>query len=389
MTDASHSAPPAAPHTPVHADVVIVGGGFAGASAALALSRRGLTVRMIDLAEPPARAFRAEKFSADQLPLLKAIGVLDALTPHTAVATRAINIRGRRVIDRPPVEDHGLMYADMVKLLRRQPETADAFVHGRACEIRLHGDGGSVLLSDGRRFDGRLVVLATGHARGLRESLGVVRRVVHPTPTINIAFTLRAPPGGFGFPSMAAYGEATGDGVDYTSIFPVGDVMRVNTFVFTTMADPRITAFKQDPMAALLALQPGLNHWLRGAAVIDKAEFFVVELSICDHVQQPGLVLIGDAYRTSCPSVGNGLSCLLVDVACLAELAPRWMATPGMGTDKIAEFYADPVKRRSDVGTHQVAIARRRSVTSGSLSNRFKRALHFGRRQLADRLGRA
>ena len=27
---------------------------------------------------------------------------------------------------------------------------------------------------------------------------------------------------------------------------------------------------------------------------------------------------------------------------------PRWLATPGMGADKIAAFYADPVKRAYD-----------------------------------------
>lgn len=367
-------------------DVVIVGGGFAGSAAALALGRQGLSVRVIELSGTPPHAFRAEKFSADQLPLLASVDLLDAFKPHTRVALKAINIRGRRIIDRPQVEDHGLMYADMVKLLRQRLAGTPVLVHGRATQVALHGDGGSVTLSDGRRFDARLVVLATGHARSLRESLGIVRRVVHPVPTINVAFTLKAPAGGFAFPSLAAYGESTGDGVDYTSIFPVGDTMRVNTFVFSRLDDPRIGAFKRDPLGALLELQPGLARWLHGAEAIDRAEFFSVELSICDNVLQPGLVLIGDAYRTSCPAVGSGLSCLLVDVERLAHHAPRWLATPGMGTDKIGAFYGDEAKRVSDEQTHRVAIARRQSVTSRSLANQLRRALHFGRRQLADRI---
>jgi 2-polyprenyl-6-methoxyphenol hydroxylase-like FAD-dependent oxidoreductase len=366
-------------------DVVIVGGGFAGTAAAISLAARGLSVALVDLHDTPRPAFRAEKFSADQLPLLDELGLLELFKPATVVARQAINIRGRHVVDRPAVEDHGLLYADMVKLLRRHVPAGVDVVVGKAEAVATSDDVQTVRLSDGRSVAARLVVLATGHARGLRESLGIVRRVIDPTPTINVAFTLTPPPGGYAFPSLAAYGEATGDGVDYVSIFPVGQAMRVNLFLFGGLSEPRVAAFKTDPMKALHALLPGVAPWLAGCGVADKAEFFVVEMSICDQVLRPGVALIGDAYRTSCPAVGTGLSCVLVDVARLRALAPGWLATPGMAADKIAQFYADPVKQRQDEETHRLALQRRRSIMDSTLSNRLRRAVHFARRRLADR----
>ena len=43
---------------------------------------------------------------------------------------------------------------------------------------------------------------------------------------------------------------------------------------------------------------------------------------------------------------------ILTDVEALAgRCVPAWFATPGMGADKTARFYADPVKRRTDAGS--------------------------------------
>lgn len=230
------------------------------------------------------------------------------------------------------------------------------------------------------------MVLATGHAQALRGQLGISRKIVHSVPTINVGFTLAPQSGGFRFPSLAAYGEVVGDGVDYTSIFPVGDSMRVNVFVFGSLGEPRIAAFRRDPMAALIALQPGLRRWVGDCSVQGGVDLFPVELSVSEGVRQPGLVLIGDAYRTACSAIGNGLSCLMVDVARLQAYAPAWMASPGMALEKIAQFYDDPFKQQMDADTHSLAIQRRRAVMGKQVSNRVRRTVHFTRRRLAYQL---
>jgi 2-polyprenyl-6-methoxyphenol hydroxylase-like FAD-dependent oxidoreductase len=371
---------------PHDCDVAIVGGGFAGTCAAATLSRLGLSVTLVELEPTPRDRFRVEKISADQLDALDRLGLLHAIRGASTVARQAFNIRGAAVIDRPRVEDHGLRYADMLTILHGQLPAEVRRVVGRVCAIDTSNDRQSVGLTDGRRLSARLVVLATGHARGVRELLGIELKPVHSAPTVSVAFSLHAGPAGFRFPSISAYGERTGDGVDYTSIFPIGDSMRVNVFTFSSLSDPRVAAFKRDPMAALLSLQPGLAPWLAGSEAVGRTEFFLLALAKCERVVQPGVVLIGDAFRTACPGVGDGLNCVLQDVLALAPQVERWMRTPGMGANKIAAFYADPVKQAQDRSAHQRAFQRRHSVLSTGLGNRVRRGVHFSRRRLADRL---
>jgi hypothetical protein len=74
-----------------------------------------------------------------------------------------------------------------------------------------------------------------------------------------------------------------------------------------------------------------------------------VDLYTCENHRRPGVVLIGDAFQTACPAAGLGMARLLTDVEQLCNVhVPDWLATPGMGAEKIATFYDDPVKRAFD-----------------------------------------
>ncbi len=52
---------------------------------------------------------------------------------------------------------------------------------------------------------------------------------------------------------------------------------------------------------------------------------------------------------TSCPVAGTGCDKVFTDVERLCNVhIPQWLASDGMDADKIAAFYADPVKRACD-----------------------------------------
>jgi hypothetical protein len=94
-------------------------------------------------------------------------------------------------------------------------------------------------------------------------------------------------------------------------------------------------------------------------------------------------VLIGDSFRSSCPATGTGISRSLVDLQRLAEVhLPNWLATPGMGTDKIVVFYQDPIKRHVDAEAARRAQSGRSAAVSTSLRWRAHRRLSRLKRNL-------
>jgi hypothetical protein len=69
-----------------------------------------------------------------------------------------------------------------------------------------------------------------------------------------------------------------------------------------------------------------------------------------------------------------GLSKVLTDVDVLcSECVPAWLATPGMGAEKIAAFYDHPRKREVDDGSLRSSEYRRRVSTETSLRWRIHR----------------
>ena len=73
------------------------------------------------------------------------------------------------------------------------------------------------------------------------------------------------------------------------------------------------------------------------------------DLYVSSGHRQPGIVLVGDAFETTCPVTGTGTDKVFTDVERLCNVhIPAWLATDGMDADKIAAFYDDPVKQACD-----------------------------------------
>jgi 2-polyprenyl-6-methoxyphenol hydroxylase-like FAD-dependent oxidoreductase len=105
---------------------------------------------------------------------------------------------------------------------------------------------------------------------------------------------------------------------------------------------------------------------------------------------QPGVVLIGDAFHAPCPASGTGMTRILNDVERLAGThLPQWLATPGMGEDKIKAFYADPLKVAVDKASVTTSMMGRRSALDPSLLWRVRRTLGRLRRRIANALAEA
>ena len=79
-------------------------------------------------------------------------------------------------------------------------------------------------------------------------------------------------------------------------------------------------------------------------------------------------MLVGDAFSTACPVSGTGAAKALLDVERLCHAhVPGWLATPGMGVEKIAQYYDDPHKRRSDAQSLRTSLFARRAALGEGL----------------------
>jgi 2-polyprenyl-6-methoxyphenol hydroxylase-like FAD-dependent oxidoreductase len=387
MVDAELEVTPKPPKPPParEADVVIVGAGLAGSAAAVVLGRAGYRVVLIDRHAVCPPQFRVEAIDSNQAALFERLGLLDSVAAAATRYENIVNARHGRMIDHTNELHYGLRYEDFVEIVRRQSPATVEFVTGRVTDISTGPERQCVTLAAQGAIAARLVVLATGFGDILREKLGMTSVALFEKHSIPFGFDLAPAPGKrFPFPSLTYYGETAADRVDYLTVFPIDAVMRANLFTFRDDRDPWIRSFRRAPKEVLLATLPGLAKFLGDFEIVSPVQSWVMSLCEVEGHEQQGVVLVGDAFQTSCPAAGTGVTRTLTDVDRLCSLAPAWLASPGMGREKIAQFYADPEKRAADRSSLDRAHNRRRLTVDTSVLGTARRQQHFLRRRLAE-----
>jgi len=363
-------------------DIAIVGGGLSGTIAAITLARAGASVTLIDRNDVAPPEFRVEKLGGEQLAKLERLGLLDVLAQNSTRFDRAINVRHGRVVDHSDIRYQGIFYDDLVNAMRHALPASVRTVIGRVTDVSTGPDQQLVTVADNGTIRSRLVVLASGMSDILRARLGIEREVLHERQSLTFGFNLRPVDAVADHPALTLYGERPGDGIDYLALFPIGELIRANLFVFLDHRDPWIKELRSDPLAALERKIPGLRRHLGNLALDGKVQNWIMDLAVARNVRRPGIVLIGDAYQTSCPAAGTGVSRLLTDVERLLVHAPEWLRTPGMDASKVAAFYDDPVKAAMDAYALGLADYRRSLTIDTSFQWRARRQAQFLRRQL-------
>jgi 2-polyprenyl-6-methoxyphenol hydroxylase-like FAD-dependent oxidoreductase len=167
--------------------------------------------------------------------------------------------------------------------------------------------------------------------------------------------------------SLAYYSISPSTRIDYLTLFKIRNTMRANLFAFRSPYDPWVREFILEPEQMLRRYLPKLSRVIGEYGVTSKVESGRVDLYRVDGNPRPGVVLIGDAFQSVCPSTGLGLDKILTDVDVLSKCVPRWLATPGMGAEKLADFYSDREKLAGDSQALQRAHSHRRAVTDPSI----------------------
>jgi 2-polyprenyl-6-methoxyphenol hydroxylase-like FAD-dependent oxidoreductase len=329
-----------------YTDVAIVGGGLAGSTAAAMLGRTGIPAILIDPHPVYPPELRCEKLGGEQLELLRRAGLAEPTLRATTLDGEVWEARFGHVVAKKPSDQHGIMYDTLVNTMRANVPPDVETIFAKAVGIAASAERQKITLSNDEMISARLVVMANGLNIGLRHMLGIERRTISACHSITLGFDVEpVDRTAFPFPALTYWPKRTRERMAYLSLFPIGEKMRANLMVYRDMTDAWLQQFRRAPEATLCAMMPGLARMTGGFTVSGAIKIRPADLFVSEGHRQAGVVLVGDAFSTSCPAAGTGTTKVFTDVGRLCNVhIPKWLSTEGMDADKIAQFYDDPEK---------------------------------------------
>ena len=383
MSTTGNSEAPAAPPGRTEVEVAIVGAGLAGTVLAITLARAGRKVALIDPHRVHHDEFRAEKTRAEQMGLFEKLGLGSVFRSISTPMTDLHIFRFGQLFERKQTFEYAFSYAPLVNGMRAALPPEVPLTVGKVAEVSTGPGRQRLVLTDGSVIDARLLVVATGYSEAVRRAIGVERIEESKAHSLTMGFDLAISPQEFGLQSLTFYGRRIADRIAFLTIFRIGERLRANMFVYRTVADPWVRAFRENPQQMLLDLMPEIAQRCGNFAVASEVEVRQVSLTTTQGHRRDGVVFIGDAFATTCPAQGDGIHRVLTDVECLSSThIPAWLATPGMAADKICAFYDDPIKIAADTRALRASIYAKRITTETGLEWRLRRLRNNTARQL-------
>jgi 2-polyprenyl-6-methoxyphenol hydroxylase-like FAD-dependent oxidoreductase len=359
------------------ADVAIVGAGLVGSSLGAALARRGLRVVICDPHHIYPPDFRAEKLSSDQVAALRRLELAEPVLATATLIDHLWIARFGKIVEHRPNCEYGIDYAPLVNALRAQIPP-DCFALGRVAHIDASAALQTITFNDGRQISSRITVIATGLGNALLKNLGIDRALIEADFSLSIGFDIAPAGRPIAFSSFTYYGERIEDRCAYLTIFPIMDRLRANLFVYRRYDDDWSRSFRAEPRESLLATLPNFGVLMPEFAIAGTPILRPIHLYRAEAYLRDGIVLAGDAFSTTCPAGGGGVSKALNDVECLVKLIPIWLASAGFGSEKVAQFYRDPNKRAVDHAVRSAQVyARAMTLNPGPLWSARRRRNYF------------
>lgn len=306
-------------------DVVIVGGGLAGLSLAVALRASRLTVAVVEGRAPVAPAgwdARIYAVSPANERFLNEIGIWRHLDPSRIAAVQAMEIYGDAggrldfsaydsgVAELAWIVESSLMQRELWETAKRQGKLA-LFCPARPQALSIQAERASLSLDDGRTLHGRLVVAADGADSWVRQAagievafkpydqMGVVANFSCATPHRNTAFQW------FRDDGVLAY-------------LPLAESHMIS-IVWSTATEhaEELLALPAEELCRRVAWAG--EQRLGELAPVTPPTGFPLRLMRATHTVAHRLALIGDAAHAIHPLSGHGINLGFQDARVLAE----------------------------------------------------------------------
>jgi flavin-dependent dehydrogenase len=362
-----------------HADVVIVGGGPAGAAAAIHLRRRGVEVTLLEKARMPRAKPCGEALSPEVVPALRELGVLQQLctTAHgrlrgfTIYPYAAAPFRGTYAARSAGNADRacGLTVprTSLDTLLFRAAQAAGADVR-EGWAVRSIGPwSGSGRMVGGRdargeqfTLHGAIVIGADGVHSTVARRLGVARPSAHLRQVAIVTHMC-------GVRDLSEYGEMHATNGGYCGIAPLAGE-RANVAIVVPAATLagrlRRAGSLERCFRAFLSTCPYLASRVLDAEIV--AGPWTTSGLAC-HVRRrvdDGLLLVGDAGGYFDPFTGEGIFRALRSAALAARVASAALRQGDLGKAALASYagmYRRQFlpKRLVEMIVHEVVTRRR------------------------------
>ena len=310
-------------------DVIVVGAGIVGATAACALGRSGLHVGVIE-PRPPSDHFdpktydnRVSAITRASEQIFRALGAWDAMLARRITPLREMQVwdgAGRGAIHFDCAElgedalgyivENRVMQVALFETLRALPQV-DIFSPATPTQLRVNDTGTELTLEDGHTLRATLIIGGDGHASWVREQCGITVRATPYEQSALVANVETTLPN-----RDTAWQRFTTDG-------PVALLPLANGQSSLVWSVPHVRAaalLQMDDESFLRELNVAFGDSLGAIHAVGARGTHPLQRAHAHAYVSTRVALVGDAAHTIHPMAGQGVNMGLLDAAALAEV---------------------------------------------------------------------